>query len=149
MPWLETDPVTERKRFIVEAQGGVFSLAELCRRHNISRQKGYKWLERYEAEGPEGLLDCSHRPHACPHATEEYVLEAAFELRRARPRWGAGKILGHLAELHPKWPLPARQVLHKAPRARGTGREEAAQSNAAASRPSHRALRCAELRLVG
>jgi hypothetical protein len=32
MPWLETDPVTERKRFIREAEGGLFSHAELCRR---------------------------------------------------------------------------------------------------------------------
>ena len=69
---------------------------ELCRRHNISRRTGYKWLERYEAEGPDGLLDRSHRPHSCPHATETYVLEAAFELRRTRPRWGAAKILGRL-----------------------------------------------------
>jgi len=113
MPWLETNPVTERKRFIVEAQGGLFSHAELCRRHDISRHKGYKWLERYEVEGPDGLLDRSHRPHSCPHATPAYVLEAAFELRRSRPRWGAGKIIGHLKILHPDWPMPARQVLHK------------------------------------
>jgi transposase InsO family protein len=113
MPWLETDPVTERKKFIIEAQGGRFSHAELCRRHNMSRQKGYKWIERYETEGPDGLLDRSHRPHSCPHATEPHVLEAALELRRTRPRWGAGKILGYLETLHPDWPLPARQVLHK------------------------------------
>ena len=113
MPWLETDPVTERKRFIVEAQGGLFSHAELCQRHNISRWTGCKWLERYEVEGPEGLLDRSHRPHSCPHATLAYVLEAAFGLRRTRPRWGAGKIIGHLETLYPDWPLPARQVLHK------------------------------------
>src|SRR5687767_1660735 len=85
MPWLETDHVTERKKFIIEAQGELFSHAELCRRHGISRQKGYKWIERYEAEGPDGLLDRSHRPHSCPHATEPRVLEAALELRRARP----------------------------------------------------------------
>ena len=47
--------MTERKRFVVEAQGGLFSHTELCRRHNISRLTGYKWLERYEAEGPDGL----------------------------------------------------------------------------------------------
>ena len=113
MPWLETDPVIERKRFIVEAQGGLFSHAELCRRHNISRRTGYKWLERYEAEGPDGLRDLSHQPRSCPHVTPAYVLEAAFELRRARPRWGAGKIIGRLETLHPDWPMPARQVLHK------------------------------------
>ncbi len=113
MPWLETDPVNERKRFILEATGGLFSHAELCRRHDISRKTGYKWLERYEAAGPDGLLDRSHRPASCPHATEPHVLEAAFELRQHRPRWGAGKILGHLDTLHPDWALPAPQTLHK------------------------------------
>jgi putative transposase len=113
MPWLETDPMTERKRFILEAEGGLFSFAELCRRHGISRKTGYKWLERYELDGPNGLADRSHRPRSCPHATDPQVLEAAFELRRRRPRWGAGKILGHLGTLHPAWSLPAPQTLHK------------------------------------
>ncbi len=113
MPWLETDPVTERKRFILEAEGGLFSHAGLCRRHGISRKTGYKWLELYALEGPEGLLDRSHRPDSCPHATPAYVLEAAFALRRRRPTWGAAKILGRLDELHPDWPLPAPQTLHR------------------------------------
>lgn len=113
MPWMETDPVTERKRFVLEAEGGLFSHAELCRRYGISRKTGYKWLERYQTEGPDGLLDGSHRPHTCPHATPDYVLEAAFELRKTRPRWGAAKLLAHLASQHPDWPLPAPQTLHK------------------------------------
>jgi transposase InsO family protein len=113
MPWQETDPVTERKRFVLEAQGGLFSHAELCRRYGISRQKGYKWIRRFETEGPDGLLDRSHRPHSCPHVTEPHVLQAALELRRRRPRWGAAKILGRLREIHHDWPLPAPQTLHK------------------------------------
>jgi len=113
MPWMETDPVTQRKRFVLETQGGLFSHAELCRRYGVSRKAGYKWLERYELEGPDGLLDRSHRPHICPHGTDPMILEAAFELRRQRPRWGAGKILGRLETLHPDWPLPSPQTLHK------------------------------------
>ena len=113
MPWLETDPMNERKRFILEATAGLFSHSELCRRHDISRKTGYKWLERYETEGPDGLLERSHRPHCCSHATEPHILEAAFELRRHRPRWGAAKILGRLLEVHPDWSLPAPQVLHR------------------------------------
>ena len=107
MPWLETDPMNERKRFILEATAGLFSHSELCRHHDISRKTGYKWLERYETEGPDGLLERSHRPHCCPHATDPHILEAAFELRRHRPRWGAAKILGRLLEVHPDWSLPA------------------------------------------
>ena len=48
MPWHETDPMKERQKFILEACGGLFSHAELCRRHGISRKTGYKWLARYE-----------------------------------------------------------------------------------------------------
>ena len=102
-----------REGFILEATAGLFSHSELCRRHDISRKTGYKWLERYETEGPDGLLERSHRPHCCPHATEPHILEAAFELRRHRPRWGAAKILGRLLEVHPDWSLPAPQVLHR------------------------------------
>ena len=145
--------MNERKRFILEATAGLFSHSELCRRHDISRKTGYKWLERYETEGPDGLpstrlrgtsvdglLERSHRPHCCPHATEPHILEAAFELRRHRPRWGAAKILGvtwrsfdtllelpmpwletdpmnerkrFILEVHPDWSLPAPQVLHR------------------------------------
>jgi transposase len=100
------------QRFILDAEVGEFSHAELCRRHNISRKTGYRWLERYENEGPDGLRERSHRPHSCPHATEPHVLEAAFQLRRRRPRWGAAKILGRLVALHPDWSLPSSQVLH-------------------------------------
>lgn len=45
MPWLETDPVKERRRFILEAMGGLVSHTELCERHGISRRTGYKWLD--------------------------------------------------------------------------------------------------------
>ena len=40
MPWLETDPMNERKRFILEATGGLFSHTELCLRHGVSRKTG-------------------------------------------------------------------------------------------------------------
>lgn len=113
MPWLETEPVNERKRFVLEAQADLFSHSELCYRHGISRKTGYKWLERYQVEGPDGLEDRSHRPFTCPHATPPEVLESALQLRRQRPRWGADKIRARLLELHPRWPVPTPQVLHR------------------------------------
>jgi putative transposase len=113
MPWLETDPMNERKRFILEATGGLFSHSELCLRHGISRKTGYKWLDRYEAEGPDGLGDRSRRPGRHPHTTEPHVLEATFELRTRRPRWGADKIRARLLTLHPDWRVPSARVLHK------------------------------------
>ena len=113
MPWLETDPMNERKRFILEATGGLFSHTELCLRHGVSRKTGYKWLERYESEGPDGLVDRPHQIRAHPHTTEPYVVDAALELRGQRRRWGADKIRARLLTLHPDWSVPSARILHK------------------------------------
>ena len=113
MPWLETDPMKERKRFILEALGGVYSHSELCRRYGISRKTGHKWLARYSAEGPDGLQDRSHRPRTSPLTTEPHIIEEALALRQRRPRWGAGKIRARILDLHPEWRVPSEQVLHK------------------------------------
>jgi hypothetical protein len=67
MPWLETDPMEQRERFLTDHRRALYSMAELCARYGISRKTGYKWLERYETEGRAGLQDRSHAPHHCPH----------------------------------------------------------------------------------
>jgi len=54
MPWLETDPVTERKRFIMEWQSGELDVTELCRRHGIIRKTGYTWIAREGRPGYRG-----------------------------------------------------------------------------------------------
>ena len=59
MPWQQTDPVNERLKFVVAAQGGPLSMTELCRKFGISRKTGYKLLARYERDGPEGMRDRS------------------------------------------------------------------------------------------
>ena len=113
MPWLETDPVNERKRFIMEWLSTELPIAELCRHHNISRKTGYKWIERYRTEGPDGLLDRSHRTDACPHTTPAYVLDEACRIRTGRRQWiGARKVRNQLLTEHPDWPVPSRRTLH-------------------------------------
>ena len=67
MPWLETNPMDERVRFIVALDEGMYSVAELSERFGVSRQCGDRWRRRYLAEGFTGLADRSHAPHHCPH----------------------------------------------------------------------------------
>jgi len=67
----------ERVRFVSDVARGEQGLSELCECYTVSRKTGYKWLERYEAEGPAGLVDRSRRPHHSPTATEG----------RVRKRW--------------------------------------------------------------
>ena len=139
--------MNERKRFILEATAGLFSHSELCRRPISARKTGYKWLERYETEGPDGLLERSHRPHCCPHATEPHILEAAFELRRHRPRWGAAKnSRPGSSRCTPTGRYPRPRSAQTLP-ARGPSQQAAAPTQTLSSRSSHRALRCAQLLL--
>lgn len=112
MPWNERKSVDLRKEFVVEAAKGVEPLAELCRRFDISRVTGYKWLERFEQEGEPGLADRSRRPQQCPHAIPEARAERILELRREDPRWGPRKLLAY---------LEARQGEHVWPAASSVG----------------------------
>ena len=92
MPWKVSDVVEQRFRFIVEWQREEFGLAELCRQHQISRQTGYKWIERFEAEGVDGLSDRSRAPKQHPNQVAESVESHILGLRAKYPLWGARKI---------------------------------------------------------
>src|SRR2546422_4257889 len=105
MPWLETSSMTERQRFVDDAQHGLFSMTELCARYGISRKTGYKWLDRYDAQGQEGLRDRSHAPEACPHKISADVAGGIFEMRRAHPSWGPRQTLAPLPP-RPRAPRP-------------------------------------------
>ena len=107
MPWLETSSMTERKRFIDDTHRGLFSMTELCARYGISRKTGYKWLDRYDAQGQEGLRDRSHAPEACPHKISADVAGAICEMRRAHPSWGPRKLLAALRRRQRTLRLPA------------------------------------------
>lgn len=103
----------ERARFVVEFDLSDESHAELCRRYNISRPTGYKWLERYRAQGLEGLQDRSHRTQAGPHATPEAVVTRILQIRDSRG-WGARKIRAKL-DADPRIErVPSVDTVHRA-----------------------------------
>ncbi len=107
MPWLETSPMTERRRFVDDAHRGLFSMTDLCARYGISRKTGYKWLDRYDAQGRDGLQDRSHAPQACPHQIAQEVARAICDGRRTHPSWGPRKLLRWLGRHQPGLALPA------------------------------------------
>ncbi len=92
MGWRETCAMDERMRFVLSCAAGEESFSALCRGYGVSRRTGYKWLERYRASGPVGLVDRSRAPHAHPNGTAEPLCERVIAVRRAHPRWGPKKI---------------------------------------------------------
>jgi transposase InsO family protein len=67
-------------------------MSVLCREYGVSRETGYKWLNRYKREGPEGLEERSRRPKSSPLATAEDLVFAILEEREAHPRRGPKKL---------------------------------------------------------
>jgi len=112
MPWRTSTVETERGQFIVEAQNSEFSHAELCRRYNISRETGYKWLRRFEAESWGGLESRSSRPRSCSHATSPYVVERILEVQK-RFGWGAKKLRRKLLDDPTVYPVPSVDTVHR------------------------------------
>ena len=87
MPWLETDPMDQRSRFIDAYLSGAFKKTELCERFHISRRVGDKWIARYDAEGGAGLRDRSRAPKHRPHRIGEDVAALICPARRKHPDW--------------------------------------------------------------
>src|ERR1700730_10106083 len=107
MPWLETAPMEQRERFVRDHQLALYTMAELSARFGISRKTGYKWLDRFDQGGRQGLGDRSRAPLRCPHRISDAVATLICEARRRHPSWGADKLLDWLSTRHPLVDLPA------------------------------------------
>ncbi|HEY5021550.1 MAG TPA: IS481 family transposase [Gemmatimonadaceae bacterium] len=103
--------MTERHRFVEDAQHGMYSMSELCERHGVSRKTGYKWLERFAEEGRRGLTDRSRAPTHCPHKIEDAVAQTIREARRRHPTWGPRKLLQWIEPRYPELELPAASTV--------------------------------------
>jgi len=86
----------ERLRFIEEWNSEDWTMAELCRFYGVTRKTGYKWVERYEVSGWEGLRDQSRAPHQQAQAIEGKMEDLVIATRERHPFWGARKIRAYL-----------------------------------------------------
>lgn len=102
MPWKVSGPVDERIRFIEAHRSGLYSMTELCAGYGISRRVGYKWLNRYEIEGCQGLIDRSRAPLRSPQRMDETTEALLLDARRQHPSWGPRKILSWLTARPPE-----------------------------------------------
>lgn len=116
MGWKECDQVSLRVEFVQLASVEGANIAELCRRFEISRKTGYKWLARWKQLGPGGLLDQSRRPVNSPHQTPGEAEQAVLKVRSEHRSWGGRKIRevllqGGLAD--PPSASTITQILHR------------------------------------
>jgi len=116
MPWKDTEKMDQKIEFAMKALSAA-SFTELCREYGISRKTGYKWRERFVADGIAGMEEETRKPHG--HAAElgEEVVCRIVRLKEAHRHWGARKIRELYRRKH-KGDLPSessfKRVLERA-----------------------------------
>jgi transposase InsO family protein len=78
-------PMTPRGRMImIERIAAGRPVAHVAAEMGVSRKTADKWWRRWLAEGADGLVDRSSRPHRCPHQTPARVEQRIVRLRQRR-----------------------------------------------------------------
>ncbi len=120
MPWKESRILDQRLQFLSSYQKEEMSVAGLCRAYGISRPTAYRWINRYNEAGPEGLvtitdahsrylircqivsrMDLSQVRAICEAAMREYGMPARIRTDNGAPFAGTG-LLG-LSKLSLGW----------------------------------------------
>jgi transposase len=107
--WIDILLAPERDRLTV---------AEVCRRHGISRKTFYVYLARFRTEGADGLAPRSRRPKNSPARTAGEIESLVVQIRDAQPRWGARRIHNELVR-RAVVGVPAVSTVHAILRRRG------------------------------
>jgi putative transposase len=111
MVWKERSRMDERMLLIGKYLKGERAMTDLCAEFGVSRKTAYKWVARYNEDGPAGLADRSRAPLSHPARLDPVVVETVLEARRAHPHWGARKVLAWLARRHPDFRAPAASTV--------------------------------------
>ena len=136
MPWQEKSAERLRMEFVVAHESQQYSFTELCELFGISREAGYKCIQRFREDGIEGLKDRSRAPKTCPHRVDAVVEQLLIEARRKHPTWGPKKLLPWLERRH-----------EIEPPSRGTAGEILRRAGLCGVRRRRRCIRISSLRI--
>jgi transposase InsO family protein len=90
--------MSQREEF-VRYYEQIENMAKACREFDITRKTGYKWWNRYQDDGLDGLTDRSRRPKTSPNKTPEETEQRILEVRESKKGdWGGRKIRRYLLE---------------------------------------------------
>jgi transposase InsO family protein len=98
-----------RLEFVQLVRSHRATIAAACRQFGISRDTGYRWLARYDADPAAALVDRSRRPCSSPHKTQSDIERLVLDAR-LRFGWGARKL--HALLLRQGHTLPSVRTVH-------------------------------------
>lgn len=111
----------EREKWVLEYEGGE-RIAEIARRHEVSRRTVHKWIARHAEFGEEGLRELSRAPHEHANAVDAVWRERVRAVRQEHPRWGAPKLLWELEQRYGGEEVPSESTIGRLLREMGLSR---------------------------
>ncbi len=116
MPWNEVSRMESRRMFISGIESERNNFLKLCEEFGISRKTGYKWYNRYQEFGEEGLIDKSRRRRNIKRTTLPEVEEMLIKERKEHPSWGARKLCRRISNkgMIPPPERTANRILNRA-----------------------------------
>ncbi|BAN99046.1 CP4-6 prophage [Plautia stali symbiont] len=81
-----------RTEFVLFASQDGANIHELCRRYGISPATAYKWLRRWEEEGPSGLKDRSRAPRHSPNRSSDNITDLLRMAHELHQHWGPARL---------------------------------------------------------
>ena len=113
MPWKEVDKMTEKEKFINEALKAEKPFKHLCNEFGISEKTGYKWKNRFYADGKAGLQEQSRETKTHNNALEEDAIIEIIKFKEAHPYWGAKKIRELYSRKYPEKETPSLSSVNR------------------------------------
>jgi transposase InsO family protein len=115
MPWKQIEPMNQRIEFVLESLH-TDNFRSLCQDYGISPKTGYKWRERFMAQGVQGMEEHSRRPQSSPRGLEEGVVCDIVRIKQQHLAWGPRKIRAIYSRTHPQSPSESsfKRVLERA-----------------------------------
>ncbi len=92
MTWKENSAMDARMKFIADVLRKEDTLSALCQAYGISRPTGYKWIKRYQEDGPGGLEERSRAPHTQALAVSKETEKEVKAMRKKFPHYGPKKL---------------------------------------------------------
>ena len=113
MPWKEVDKMTEKEKFINEMLKAEKPFNHLCNEFGISEKTGYKWKNRFYADGKAGLQEQSRATKTHSNALEEDAIIEIIKFKEAHPYWGAKKIRELYSRKYPEKETPSLSSVNR------------------------------------
>jgi transposase InsO family protein len=120
--WKESSVMNQRIQMISEYESGDYEISELAQMYDVSRKTVYKWVERFEHGGWDGLKDRSRAPRHHPNATEVEIQRLVIGLKGRWPLWGAPKLRQKLLDQVGPERCPAESTISQILRRHGLSR---------------------------